>query len=299
VPLGERAETLARDIIGPLLVGGPVILQRPFGAKLALSLGEQRQIVDNDLRRRVDEARLRVARQLVAVDVLVELGPAEWAMAAGLNDLLQATNHELSSFATRGRHGELLEAVDDLCARIPRCHNLQDAVARHATFSRALELTRFDSTVSWWTGSQAFRGQSPPARLMAWPGLRRVHTDRRAITLMDMDEGVPLEPGRFETTLNHWLACSPLTDLANAARPVPRFVWSPRSLHLVSTVAGQNLALRAFARVTQFDDTLVKTAVGALNESASQLRAGGKEQAAAVHFATQLAAADSYFNQVG
>jgi hypothetical protein len=299
VELGERAEALAREVIGPLLVGGPVSLQRPIGAKLALSIGEQRVIVDNDLRRQVDEARLRMARELVGVDVLPELGRWEWALAAGLNDLLQATNHELSSFATRSRHKELLESVTDLCARIPHSHNLQEALARHATFSRALEITRFDSTVSWWTGSQSFRGQTPPARLLAWPGLRRVHTDRHPVQLVDMDEGAPLDPGQFESALAVWLACSPLSDLATAARPTPRFGWSSHSLALVATVAGQNLALRAFARVTDFDDAQVKAAVGAMNESATRCSAGSRAQALAVHFATQLAAADSYFNQTG
>src|SRR5690606_6037100 len=100
-------------------------LQRPFGARLALALGDGRRVVDNDLRTTIDNGRLRVARSLVPVDVLPELGPAEWALAAGLNDLLQATNHELSSFATRSRHEELLDAVADLTVHIPLCPDLE------------------------------------------------------------------------------------------------------------------------------------------------------------------------------
>ena len=59
--LGERAESLASDVLGPVILGGQVRPQRPFGPKLALALGEGRQIVDNDLRATVDSARLRVA----------------------------------------------------------------------------------------------------------------------------------------------------------------------------------------------------------------------------------------------
>ncbi len=71
--VAERAENLAVHVMGPLLVGGTVRPQRPFGAKLASTLGEGRQIVDNDLRSRVDFARLRVARSGVAVDVVPPL----------------------------------------------------------------------------------------------------------------------------------------------------------------------------------------------------------------------------------
>ena len=65
---GQRAEALAVGILAPLVLGGPMELQRPFGAKLALTIGEGRSIVDNDLRARVDTARLRVARSVVSPD---------------------------------------------------------------------------------------------------------------------------------------------------------------------------------------------------------------------------------------
>ena len=168
--VAERAENLAVHVMGPLLVGGTVRPQRPFGAKLASTLGEGRQIVDNDLRSRVDFARLRVARSVVAVDVVPPLTAIDWALTCALNDLIQVTNHELSSFATRGRHADLLDAIRGLCHQIPIPATLEEAVGRHATFSRALQLTREDQQVAWWTGSDHFRGQEPPKRLLAWPG---------------------------------------------------------------------------------------------------------------------------------
>lgn len=197
-----RAEDLARHVIAPLLVGGDIVLQRPFGPKLALTMGEGRNVVDNDLRTDIGNARLRVARSLVAVDALPPLSPAEWALAAGLNDLLQVTNHELSSFATRGRHDDLLDATLELVQRVPPSRTLEEAVARHATFSRVLMLRRLDQHVSWWTGSESFRGQQPPARLLAWPGLRNVQTRTEAVNIVAMAAGTPLDEQRYLNLLD-------------------------------------------------------------------------------------------------
>ncbi|MCA9625324.1 MAG: hypothetical protein KC731_40155, partial [Myxococcales bacterium] len=133
---GRRAEGLATEVIAPMILGGTVRPQRPFGPHLAFTIGvggqahEGRAIVDNETRARVDSARLRVARSVVAVDVVPPLTPIDWAIACGLNDLMQVTNHELSSFATRGRHADLLDATVALCRKVPLCHDLAEAVGR-------------------------------------------------------------------------------------------------------------------------------------------------------------------------
>jgi len=297
VDLGERAECLAANLIAPLVLGGPVKLQRPFGAKLALELGVGRTIVDNDLRTRIDSARLREARSVVAVDVVPPLGIAEWAIAAALNDLLQVTNHELSSFATRGRHAELLEATVALCRAIPPCANLEEAVARHATFCRALQIRRTDTEVKWWTGSDSFRGQDVPSRLLAWPGLRKVNVSKTAVSLPQMAAGVPVTPEAFDLALSAWCSLSPLSDLASAARTAPKFAWTTHTLSIVASQAGRNLALRAFDHVTQLDDPPVHTAVNAINTSTGQLPAGSPTQALAIGFTKQLAEMDAYWDQ--
>ncbi len=242
--LDQRAEQLARDLIAPMLCGGEVRLQRPFGTQLG-ALGEGREVVDNELRTRIDNARLRQARRVVAVDVVPPLSAAEWALSGALNDLLQTTNHELSSFVTRGRHIQLLEATAAAVATMAAPATLGQVVCRYATFSRALAIVREDTTVSWWTGSKSFRGQRPAPRLLAWPDLRRVTVNTHRIALCDMDEGVALPRDGFDNALNHWLHHSPLVDLAHAARPKACFVWSAPTLGVVSSVAGCNLALRA------------------------------------------------------
>ncbi len=295
--LGERAESLAAELLAPLVLGGPVALQRPFGAKLALEVGLQRTILDNDLRTRIDAARLREARTLVAVDVLPPLGFAEWAIAAALNDLLQVTNHELSSFATRSRHQELLDATVALCHTVPACDSLQEAVARHGTFSRTLALRRTDVEVKWWTGSDSFRGQEPPSRLLAWPGLRKVNITRTAVGLAEMTDDIPVAPATFDQALSTWCSLSPLSDLASAGRPAPQFAWTAHTLSVVASQAGVNLALRALDHATHLDDATVATAIQAMNLSAGQLPAGSQAQALAVGFTKQLATMDAYWDQ--
>lgn len=269
--MGERAEALARGVLGPVVLGGPLELQRPFGPKLAVALGDGRGIVDNDLKHRVDTARLRVARSVVPIDAIAPPAPLEWALAAALNDLAQVTNHELSSFATRGRHPELLDAVNALVLAISPCRNLEEAVGRHATFSRVLEVARTDTEVSWWTGSQSFRGQAPPARLLAWPGLRNVRVQKTQVTLANMAGGASIDEEHFDRALAAWLACSPLSDLASAHRQAPTFRWSRHTIALVATVGGSNLALRAISHATDDDPQAAQRAVEVLREAASEL----------------------------
>jgi hypothetical protein len=295
VDLGERAELLARQLIHPLVVGGAVVLQRPLGPKLALQIGVERHITDNDLRMAVDTARLRVARRLLAVDVLPDLDQSEWALAAALNDLLQVTNHELSSFASRGRHETLLAAARAICEAVPPPRSLQAAVARHATFSQLLSLSRVDTKVSWWTGSASFRGQVPPERLLAWPQLRNVRQQRERVGLPDMAEGVPVQTESFHAVLSAFLGCTPLTDLATIARAAPPFRWSAGSLAVVATVGGTNLALRAFEQQAPSAEEwrrscrkLAKSGSSALEQATAQLADGSPEQAIAKQFSGQL-----------
>jgi hypothetical protein len=287
----QRADALLRHVIVPLVLGGPMLLDRPIGPRLALELGVGQRIGDNELRVAIDNARLRVARSLVPVDALSELGPAEWAMAAAFNDLVQVTNHQLSNFATRGRHQELLAAVVELCGRIPVSATLEEAVCRHATFSRALQTSRADARVSWWTGSASFRGQSAPSRLQAWPSLRRVHVDTQRVLLVDMADGVPIEPSAWLDALGRWLSLSPLTDLANAGRAQPTFAWSRHSLSILGTVPGKNLALRALSRATGLEREPLSRAVSAITAATSELQAGGAAQALALAFVEELRAA--------
>jgi hypothetical protein len=283
--LGARCEDLAQGVLGPLVLGGPVHPVRPLGGPLGLRIGVGRGIADADLASRVDVARVRRARLLAPVDTLPELDAASFAMLAGLNDLLQATNHNLAGPLTRGRHARLLANVCWLCERIPPPADVLSALARHATFARVLELARTDSTVSWWTGSARFRGEPPPARLLAWRELRRVQVDARQVPLAEMPLGaVGVPQDAYTEALALWLTRSPLTDLATATRKSPPFAWSASTLSLVAEGAGRLLALRALVSEPEEAVTAALAratrAVPEAYDEARQLATGFAEQVA-------------------
>ncbi|MBW2529628.1 MAG: hypothetical protein JRI23_35955, partial [Deltaproteobacteria bacterium] len=244
----ERAQELAAQVIGPLLLGQTVQPVRPLGAELALQLGSSPRLADDELRVAIDQVRLRRARQLVPIDALGDLDGVDWALVAALNDLLQVTNEELSSFATRSRHTALLDSAVDLCRRIPVPTTLYQALTRHLLLGRVLELSRTDTRVSWWTGSATFRGQPAPERLLRWPSLRRVQVERTSVSFAAMADWAPVDQAAYQRALSMLLAASPLTDLATIGRDDPPFSWTGHTLAVVATPAGRNLALRAFAR---------------------------------------------------
>jgi hypothetical protein len=243
-----RAEELFSRVIAPLVVGGALSPVRPIGARLAARFGTHR-VVDTALLASVDATRLRVARQLLPVDELPELDAAEWALSAALNDLLQLTHHELTGALSRSRRARLAEALDASLASVPAATTLGQALARHATFSRVLELSRTDTEVSWWTGRAAFRGQPPPRRLVAWPSVRQVAITPTRVRLAGMAKDLrDLDPTRYDALLGALLAKTPLTDLATATRSAPAFAWSPATLGLIAAPMGRTLALRAVLR---------------------------------------------------
>jgi hypothetical protein len=270
--LGERCEELAHDVLAPLVLGGPVHPVRPFGGPLGLRLGIQRRVVDADLASRLDVARVRRARLLAPVDTLPELDEAEWAALAALNDILQITNHHLGGPLTRGRYLRLIVNVGWLCERIPAPRDVAGALSRHATFARALDLARTDSIVSWWTGSARFRGEVPPARLLAWREIRRVRVDATKIPLAEMTLGMPgIAADAFQEMLALWLTRTPLTDLATAPRKTPVFAWSASTLSLIATPFGRALGFRALA------DHPADQVVAALRRAAARVPAGLEE----------------------
>jgi hypothetical protein len=252
--LAERAEELAHEVLAPLVLGGPVRPVRPFGGPLGLRLGigeapgSGRRIADAELCTRLDVARVRRARLLVPSDALPGLDEGDWAVLAALNDILQLTNHHLGGPLTKGRYPRVLANLRWLCERIPAPRDVEGALSRHATFARVLDLGRTDSHVSWWTGSARFRGETPPARLLAWREIRRVHVDAKRVPLADMTLGIPAVPlADFADVLSLWLTRTPLTDLATCARQAPPFGWSASTLSLVATPPGRMLAFRALA----------------------------------------------------
>jgi len=242
----SRAKRLYERFLAPLVLGGELSPGPALGAEAALSLDGGLATVDGDLRSQVDVARVRVARRLVPVDVVAGPDAHEWALGAALHDLVHALHPDLQG----PLHSRVPDRLFDLCeqvwGRVPPPGSLAEAVSRHAFFARVFEIERTDTVVSWWTGSKRFLGRAPPPRLLAWPALRRVHTDEATLPLSEIADVLDARRrARFHYGLARLLEKTPLTDLATCTRVAPRFEWTGATLGLFATPHSRALALRA------------------------------------------------------
>jgi hypothetical protein len=234
-------------VLLPLVTGGELRPIEPIGPKraaeqadVAAALGD----FSGESANEIQWQRLRVARRYCPIDRLSPPGRGEWLLAFALNDLLQATNPDLPGVFGRDRPQKLVALALEIVALAGPPRSVGEALARHATFSRALELVRIDTHVAWWVGSRSFRGAHPPTRLLSWQSVRRVRQSHEDVPLASM---APPDAGWAEVwreALARWIAASPLTDLATATRSAPEFVWTGALLGLLASPPGRTLARR-------------------------------------------------------
>ena len=208
-------ERLFTSFLAPLVLGGVMRPTKAFGGKNAL-------------------ARVRLARKLAPIDRF-EPAPTgeEWALAATLHDLVQATHPGFNAVFRRSGPTRILSVIEKTIERIAPPRTVGEALSRHTWLSRMFELARTDVVVSWWTGSETFLGEEPPRRLTAWPEFRRVQQTRTPRPLMDLPtSGGSVDPMRFSSVVESILSRTPLTDLATIERTSPLFTWRHDTLGL-------------------------------------------------------------------
>jgi hypothetical protein len=243
------ADRVFCDFMAPLVIGGAMKTHKPIGSKVALAIGAERVAGDPELVSHVNLARIRRARRIVAIDRVEDATAAEWALACALHDVVQANHPGFDGALKRRSATKLLDMVDATLERTPPPRDLRDTLSRHTWFARIFEITRTDTDVAWWVGSSHFKGTDPPARLLAWPELRRVNVTHTPRPLMDMPAGgAAIEAMRLGTAVTAFLAHTPLTDLATCARATPFFAWGAPTLSLIAMTGGRTLAERALAR---------------------------------------------------
>lgn len=258
----ELGRQLVERLLLPLMRGGAVRPLPPVGLAGAFASGELE--AGAELFEEVRALKLRRARALYPVDELGDLSADEWSLLAALNDFLQLSNPSLKrGWGGAANAGTLAGLVARSIQRAGAPTTLAGVLSRHALFSRIVELTRQDTVVSWWTGSQRFVGREVPARLTAWPRLRRVSRRIQHVSLWEMGYEAS---GGFEALLRSFLAASPLTLFTALGSGHGRFRWVGSALSLTSLPLGRRLALRCLLSARD-----VPTALAELSKAADEL----------------------------
>ncbi|MBI4508297.1 MAG: hypothetical protein HY698_01590 [Deltaproteobacteria bacterium] len=174
----------------------------------------------------VFRAQREVASRWMIHPEVAPLGRSELSMLAGLHNALCLAHPGLGATDSRPRLRARLRASCLEFLRVPRPASIGHWLGRHALLHRLWQLRRADTRISWWTGSATLLGEEPPARLLAWPKLRRVRRETTSTSLAELirKDGVP------EEVIRSLIAASPLTDLVTSARKAPTFRFSAENL---------------------------------------------------------------------
>lgn len=212
-----------RDFLGrfllPLVAGGEVHVGAPIATpdveRWALELDDASVELTA-----VDDARQAVVSTLVCRPPSFVLEGDDLLLAAGLYNALFLVHPRAEQWSVSDRaRRKIIDAALGQVSR-PLTHQRTRVMARHALLHNLFHLTRSDITVSWWTGRARFQGQKPPARLIAWRGVRRVRED---VTNVDFEEllAVPDTAPVIATLLRR----TPLTQLLDSHPGAPPLHW--------------------------------------------------------------------------
>jgi hypothetical protein len=211
-------EFLSRFVL-PLVAGGEVHVGAPVPSVDVERWAMELDDASVELAA-VDDARQAVVSTLVCRPPAFVLEADDLLLAAGLHNALFLVHPRAEEWSVSDRaRRKIIDAALGQVSR-PLTHQRTRVMARHALLHNLFHLTRSDVTVSWWTGRARFQGQKPPARLIAWRGVRRVRED---VTVVDFEEllSVPDTAPVVATLLRR----TPLTQLLDSHPGAPPLHW--------------------------------------------------------------------------
>jgi hypothetical protein len=179
------ATSFLESFVLPLVTGGAVAVGRPVTPadhdRLRMELDRATVALVA-----VDEARAAVLSTVCAQPPPLLFADDDLALMVGLHNTLVLAHPDADgALVTDGQRrriaGGALIAVSQPLTRDRTC-----ALARHGLLHNLHQLGRSDTLVSWWTGKAHFVGQTPPARLLAWSGVRRVRQDVTRASFADL-----------------------------------------------------------------------------------------------------------------
>ena len=211
-------EFLAR-FVQPLIAGGELHVGAPIPmADLARWDGE---LADASVEQvAADDARHAVVAPLVCQPPPLLLEAEDLALAAGLHNALFLVHPRAERWSVTDRVRRRI--IDTALVQVgqPLTADRRRLLGRHALLHNLFRLRRHDVTVSWWAGRARFSGQRPPARLTAWPSVRRVREDAAVVDfeeLLAVPDTAPIVATLARRT--------PLTQLLDAHPAAPPVHW--------------------------------------------------------------------------
>ncbi|HVV16548.1 MAG TPA: hypothetical protein VHH90_05030 [Polyangia bacterium] len=237
------------DFLLPLVRGGALHVGRPLGAAAVRRVLESARRLaaapagGADPVRALARARAEVIGRFLPAAAVPPLDETTVRLGAALHDLLALGHPDLVGPGL-GRRQERIAAAARGLAAVGPPRTAAEAVARHSLLGRMGEIIRVDRTVRFWLGRQTFVGRTPPPRITAMPGLRRVRVEQAARVWL-REIGIP-GPGRVAfVELN---AASPLGEALDPLRLDPPPGWGRmlsviRFPALARVVAGASLDL--------------------------------------------------------
>ncbi|MFZ9886615.1 MAG: hypothetical protein ACO3JL_03840 [Myxococcota bacterium] len=206
----QRVASFVANFLSPFIDGGDCCVTDPLGV-------DGHKLLHGGLRfeAAVDEAR---ASLLAQAALLTDIVPAPFdedavTLLYACHELAAACHPQAASFYSRAHRYCL--AAEQAVLRLERTYEPGRVLARHVLMARLFSMTRIDTKLTWWTGTTTYHGEEPPARMTAWPSLRRVQQERTNVPLWQLaslhgDEELRLARLSLLSTL---LNVSPLTRL--------------------------------------------------------------------------------------
>ena len=208
----------------PLCAGGAVHVGAPLGGGgLSRLLAEPG---DTEVERVLSSARWAIACELQITAIPPALDEHSLRLAVAAHDLLFLHHPAAGNPAARGNKLRQVAAGAAALARLPRTTDADELVARHTVLHLLPSLSRTDVRISFWAGRQEFHGQEPPARLSAWPSVRRVNEERWQVGCL---AEAAADAGGGAEVVRALFSGSPLTDLLTPVRLDPRLDFSSLS----------------------------------------------------------------------
>jgi hypothetical protein len=208
------------DFLLPLVRGGAVSVARPLGPVAVAALLRDLPIFDAEAIVALARYRRLAACRCTPFPISPPLDEATVRLGAALHNLLALGHPELAGPRT-GRRQERIAGVAAELASLGPPRTADEAVRRHSLLARLPDITRVDRTVHFWLGRQAFVGRTPPRRVTALPGLRRVRIDQTNRSWL-REIGIPVVGRRAFLAVN---VASPLGEALDPLRLDPPLAW--------------------------------------------------------------------------